>query len=301
MKKFAASLFGTSKEAVDLKRREEVSQILPLADCSHDCESCTTKYPTSVKIELDADIYNSTKPTACHFVVPTGKTDWPHDATSVPKTVENAIASWIDSSASKFFPTDDASVKVSTSSFPTDLLDIKCQDGECNDILILPFFVWVRKVDYHNVNSLLDELVPTLIKSHESGTPPPSEIQSYKVELDKQRSYIFLCSHTTRDKRCGVTAPLMKREMDSRLRETGHYRDVGDDTPDGVNVAFINHVGGHKFAANVIIYIKTGEIIWLAKCTPAMAQPIIDETVLGGGKVWVDLIRRIQKGKAVEW
>jgi hypothetical protein len=281
-------------------KEEEISKVVPLSDCSHDCVSCTTKFPSSVKFDDgEGDIYNSAKPTACHLIVPTGKADWPHDATSVPKTVENAVADWISESSKGAFP--DGNVKCSTSSLPVDLLDAKCSDRESGDVLILPFFIWLRKVDAARVRDVLTELMPLLIKARDEGSEPPSEVHGYKIEKSLAHSYVLLCSHTTRDKRCGITAPLMKREMDHRLRETGHYRDAGDESKGGVHVTFVNHVGGHKFGANVIIYLRTGEIIWLAKCSPKNAQPIIDETVLGGGKVWSDLVRVVNKEKAIEW
>lgn len=61
----------------------------------------------------------------------------------------------------------------------------------------------------------------------------------------------------------------------------------------GAKVMFINHVGGHKWAANVIIYRKekTGEgekpdeaaqCIWLAKVTPRHVEGIVRHTVLEG-------------------
>ncbi|KAH3677578.1 hypothetical protein WICPIJ_008958 [Wickerhamomyces pijperi] len=295
------SLISKFTEDPKIKRDEEISKSVPLSDCSSECDSCTAKFPASVKIE-DGDIYNSSKPTSLHFVVPTGKTDWAHDATSTANTVENQISKWIEKKSSKIVTNlNEGSVKVSTSSLPFDSLDPRCYDGSVNDVLILPYFIWLRKIDVANVDSVLGELVPALIKSREETLPPPTEIQGYKIEPSNAHSYVFLCSHKTRDKRCGITAPIMKKEMDFRLRDTGHYRDFGDDSPDGVFVQFINHVGGHKFSANVIVYLRTGEIIWLAKCNPLNARPIIDETVLGGGKVWGDLVRVVQKSKGIQW
>jgi hypothetical protein len=42
------------------------------------------------------------------------------------------------------------------------------------------------------------------------------------------------------------------------LRPLGLLRDLHDERPGGVGIYFINHVGGHKFAANVIIYRRAG-------------------------------------------
>lgn len=278
----------------------EISEIVPLSDCSHDCDSCSTKLPASFAIS-DQNMYNSAKKIDLHFVVPTNKSDWQRDATSTSNTVENALCKWADSKAAKTC-LPDGNIKVSASSFPTDFTDPKALRGQVNDILILPYFVWVKKIEHTQVSSVMTELIPILIqKRNEGATDVPQKLQGLSIELSPALSYIFLCSHKSRDKKCGITAPLMKKEMEQRLRETGNYRDIGDDRPNGVHVVFVNHVGGHKFAANVIIYLRTGEMIWLAKCSPKNAKPIIDETVLGGGKVWGDLVRRVQKEKSIQW
>lgn len=290
-------LWGGS--TVESQRDQEISQIVPLATCNAECEGCSTKFPSSVKIDNDADIYKSSKPTDIHFIVPTSKSDWQHDATSTPNTIENAIVKWKEQNGDNIVK--GGNIKVSTSSLPFDSMDPRCYKGEVNDVLILPFFVWLQKIDLLNISSVLNELLPILYKSRDEGTKLPSEIQGFTIKPVPEQAFVFLCSHKTRDKRCGVTAPLMKKEMDMHLRELELYRDIGDERPNGVNVQYINHVGGHKFAANVIIYMKTGEIIWLAKCNPANAIPIIDQTILGGGKVWGDLVRVVQKNKGIDW
>jgi len=38
----------------------------------------------------------------------------------------------------------------------------------------------------------------------------------------------------------------------------GLYRDIHDERPGGVGIYFISHVGGHKFAANVMVYRRAG-------------------------------------------
>lgn len=293
---FIKSFFTGSTEKL---RDDEISKIVPLADCSHDCESCSTKFPSSLRF-ADGDIYKSTKPIDLHFVVPTGKADWQSNISDTKGTIEYALNKWKDKEGSTIIP--GGNIRISDSSIPLDFSDPRYQKKEIYDLLILPYFVWIKKIDLVNLHSVLDELIPILIKLREEDSKEiPSSIQGFDIIKSNALSYIFLCSHTTRDKRCGVTAPLMKKEMDFRLRDTGNYRDTGDNRPDGVHVVYINHVGGHKFAANVIIHLRSGETIWLAKCTPQNCVPIIDETVLGGGKVWGDLVRMVQKDKAIQW
>lgn len=65
---------------------------------------------------------------------------------------------------------------------------------------------------------------------------------------------ILLCSQRTRDVRCGQSAPLLRKEFERHLRPLGLYRELDDERPGGVGIYFVSHVGGHKYAANVIVY-----------------------------------------------
>jgi|UPI00003BE2E8 hypothetical protein len=277
------------------------------SDCSFDCDSCSSKFPASVSVEEKDELWNSTKEYGLHIVVASGKTDWPHDACLVPGTVGKAVSGWADLSNDKFPELGtSSSIKVTMSSLCSAELDTNEEYilGRRGDILILPFFIWIKNVSAENVGSLLDVMMPKLIESRDKKIPPPSKVENFDdvtVQADGFQSYIFLCSHRTRDKRCGVTAPLMKREMEIYLRDLGLYRDFNDYRPNGVRVAYINHVGGHKYVANVLMYSKTGKNIWLARCRPQNVRPIIDECILADGKVWADKVRIIQRFDPIEW
>ena len=111
-----------------------------------------------------------------------------------------------------------------------------------------------------------------------------------------------MCSHGTRDWRCGKSAPILKRELERHLRPLGLYRDANDERPGGVGIYFINHVGGHKYSANVMIYRREGrrrdgadedvdgpplsreavQGIWLARVRPEDCENIVKYTVLQG-------------------
>lgn len=280
-----------------------------VSDCSYECDTCTTKFP-KMAVEESATLWNSTKPYGLHIVVTTGKSDWPHDATGVEGTLANAVASWGSSSSEKFNGLGDSSViKTTVGSLSNPGLESKKAyiDEKTGDILLLPFFVWVRHLSIADVDRFLDQLVPDLIKFRDEGLKelPNTVYEGFpetSVETDPHQAYIFLCSHRTRDKRCGVTAPLMKKEFDVHLRDLDLYRDVGDSRPGGVNVSFINHIGGHKYAANVIIYLRSlGKNVWFARCTPKNAVPIVDECIVKDGRIWPDEVRIVQKYSPVEW
>ncbi len=118
---------------------------------------------------------------------------------------------------------------------------------------------------------------------------------------------ILLCSQKTRDARCGQSAPLLRREFERHLRHLGLYRDLHDERPGGVGIYFISHVGGHKFAANVMVYrrgainrdgnddgdkaigsAEASQGIWLARVRPEDCEGIVKFTVLKGKVVKPD-------------
>lgn len=90
---------------------------------------------------------------------------------------------------------------------------------------------------------------------------PPTAIQSRACP---HAAVILLCSQRTRDARCGQSAPLLRREFERHLRALGLYRDLNDERPGGVGIYFISHVGGHKYAANVMVY-RRRDFDWYRK------------------------------------
>ena len=108
---------------------------------------------------------------------------------------------------------------------------------------------------------------------------------------------ILLCSQKTRDARCGQSAPLLRRELERHLRPLGLYRDLHDERPGGCGIYFISHVGGHKYAANVMVFRRSGSSgakgetalggqsaqgIWLGRVRPEDCENIVKYTVLQG-------------------
>lgn len=133
--------------------------------------------------------------------------------------------------------------------------------------------------------------------------PVPASISSSFTIKPIPHDYIILmCSHKTRDARCGQSAPLLRKEFERILRPMGMYRDMHDERPGGVGIYFINHVGGHKYSANVMIYRREGrrkdgtdeeidgaplakeavQLIWLARVRPEDCENIVRYTVLQG-------------------
>lgn len=64
-------------------------------------------------------------------------------------------------------------------------------------------------------------------------------------------AYVFVCAHTKRDMRCGVCGPILiekfKEEIQSR------------ELTEQISVYACSHIGGHKYAGNVIIFGTSSE------------------------------------------
>ncbi|OCL13872.1 hypothetical protein AOQ84DRAFT_309841 [Glonium stellatum] len=300
----------------------------PTADgeeCLHDCASCTIKYPNKWSIDEDEELYGHVKGWSTHLIVATGKTDWDEKG-SIMEAVDH----------SKVKPTN-GRLMLSASDMP-----LPEHNTESTAVLLLPAFTILENVTPANVPDLITNYVnsgptntsplsstalpPPAASTSEPQSEPaptsvPASVPAIKARPCPHKYLILLCSQKTRDARCGQSAPLLRREFERHLRPLGLYRDLHDERPGGVGIYFISHVGGHKFAANVMIYRKeiaaaasadkpvpngTGEAagadgegerggkasediqgqaaqcIWLARVKPEDCENIIRYTVLQG-------------------
>jgi len=129
---------------------------------------------------------------------------------------------------------------------------------------------------------------------------------------DVKELVVLICGHGGRDQRCGIYGPVLRQEFERALEREGVVieKDAVDvETPgqeEGkrrARVGLISHIGGHKFAGNVIIYVPpgwrgrngkeselAGKGIWYGRVEPKHVEGIVRETVLGG-RVVQDMFR----------
>ncbi|GKZ39632.1 hypothetical protein AbraIFM66950_000793, partial [Aspergillus brasiliensis] len=284
-------------------------------ECLHDCASCTVKYPAKFEVDQEDTLFGNINGWSTHVLVATGKSDWVRDVADEEGSVMEAIEK------GGLVPSN-GKLKLSASNMPVpDEYHYHEAGKQPTTVLLLPRFTIVDHVT--------PQLAPDLIKyfvnrSPTTTTPLVGDEQQPSIEEQEQQeetitdiesltslrsrpsphsAVILLCSHRTRDARCGQSAPLLRKEFERHLRHLGLYRDMDDERPGGVGIYFINHVGGHKYAANVIIYRrrdfewykKTGEEgaedtegegaaqgIWLARVRPQDCENIVRYTVLKG-------------------
>ncbi|RPA77835.1 hypothetical protein BJ508DRAFT_329846 [Ascobolus immersus RN42] len=298
-----AGLFNKLTSIVGLKSAEPqlppVTDLLPPApeECLSECSSCPD-YPRSfwkAGVERDTPLYGGVKKWDLHVLVATGRDNWMHDVEE-EGGVLTAVGKAIEASGMK--------IKLSACNLPLPPHDHD-DPNPPTSLLFLPSWIHVSPHPLH--------LPPT---------PPTPPIPSYpplptpiSITPIPQKTLILLCSHTKRDARCGISAPILRQQFAKHLGRD--YRDLHDGREGGAKVVYINHVGGHKFAGNVIIYgqnaapvpslsdrqkteaevqgeeakleqvDRSGQYcIWYARVLPAHCEAIVKYTV-GEGRVIV--------------
>ncbi|KAK2747291.1 hypothetical protein FQN57_002189 [Myotisia sp. PD_48] len=277
-----------------------VDPLVDGSDCEEDCLNCTIKYPAMFKTNQDRTIYGKIKPFTNHVLVATGESDWARKVEYERGSLMEAFRKCSSSSSNN---QDDPGLMISASNMSVN------QPGEGGDeisrsgnnspsedgwtsVLLLPAFLFVDRVSTVDVPEFMAQYI---IPAKRTGIQSKSAVsgESSEAHLNNNtklrsrpcpRDYIvLLCSHKRRDARCGISAPLIKRELERHLRPLGLLRDEDDERHGGVGIFFVSHVGGHKFAANVLIYRKHAEqMIWLARIRPEHCEGIVKHTILNG-------------------
>ncbi|KAG8530952.1 uncharacterized protein KY384_004309 [Bacidia gigantensis] len=305
--------YDTFSKAPESRLFPKVDPTVDGEDCDHDCASCEVHLPRNFKVEETRKLYGHVKPWATHMLVATGKSDWVGHVEGEKDSVMEAVKySKIEPSNGKLM------ISASNMPMPEDASSQPPADRPTS-VLLLPAFTIVENVSPSSV--------PDLIRLHVSpSSTTTTPLGQARIDLENQsdsnwqstaetppitppissvittpfttRPYphkylILLCSHRTRDARCGQSAPLLRREFERHLRPLGLYRDLHDERPGGVGVYFVSHIGGHKFSANVMVYRRAesgdggglgeaSQCIWLARVRPEDCEGVVRFTVLQG-------------------
>lgn len=101
---------------------------------------------------------------------------------------------------------------------------------------------------------------------------------------------IFICGHGGRDQRCGITGPILKEQFNQIMASSFKTTELFDQW----TTELISHIGGHKFAGNVIIYLPRPSVagwerhplagmgVWYGRVEPKHVEGIVKETILRG-------------------
>lgn len=225
------------------------------------------------------------------------------------------------------------SVVVSTSSFEAP----SGSSGGLPQALFFPSFSVVDDIGLSQ--SSIAHLLETFVASKSGSIPSGGgQKESEETRPDKEKSLrqsgtirpisaptILICSHNSRDSRCGILGPLLHAEFVHYINKRHTLRNrvmselvvPGDEDNQGtksfashptyrpeavdpahsnqqpINVGMISHIGGHKWAGNVIVYIppdyqinslerSQGGTVPKDKRTESFTEPVVhkDERLL---------------------
>ncbi|KAL8906225.1 MAG: hypothetical protein Q9207_002147 [Kuettlingeria erythrocarpa] len=275
---------------------------------SSNCK-CDIQFPQGLEIDRDRPLINTVASYNQHIVIATGMNDWTSkieneegvgEMARVLKDMTKVKGEWFDPnystliSNSSFKPNDEPH----GSSAPTSPGASNPPSEPSTSLKLFPHFLHFPQItssaahrSYLASNYLGDQTVrPNTIPD-----PPPD----FAPPVPITKPAILICSHGSRDMRCGVLGPLLYHEFE----EHNAYErwDVG----------MISHIGGHAFAGNVIIYIPpnyssasdtdgeawrgrqisplAGMGIWYGRVEPGHVPTVIEETIRNGnivGNLW---------------
>lgn len=144
-----------------------------------------------------------------------------------------------------------------------------------------------------------DDRMPNRDSDNVSHLRQKPELQKEFTSTPIEDVVVLICGHNARDSRCGILGPVLQGEFEEKLNQTPYAlkKDWGttmtEQTTDqkiGSTIAQISHIGGHKFAGNIIIYIPptlkdnplAGKGIWYGRVEPKHVEGIVTKTIQEG-------------------
>ncbi|AEO56807.1 hypothetical protein MYCTH_2302132 [Thermothelomyces thermophilus ATCC 42464] len=284
--------------------------------------------PEGFAIDRDAPLNGSISNYAQHVLVCTGKDDWP-SRIEEDNAGDNLVADLRELVGPRGkFNDPFHNISILASSFPSSPAPKQRPELQTSSVYILPQFKYVPflpRVSFDSVEALVrGYLQPEALHPMHDGLSPIHRDRllrkpAYQSLLwgvrDVREVVVLICGHGGRDRRCGIYGPLLRDEFEKRLPEKGvevlkgaldveaGLEGEGRATIQGeasgreraARVGLISHIGGHKYAGNVIVYLPptlttedgrphplAGHGIWYGRVEPAHVEGIVTETILKG-------------------
>ncbi|KAF2262910.1 hypothetical protein CC78DRAFT_294868 [Lojkania enalia] len=245
--------------------------------------TCTcAPMPPNLDIDRKTPLLNSVATYNEQVILCTGKEDWSsriEEEKSVSGDFIRGLRSLIGRGGEGFDPYKN--ILLTASSFP------ESPHPSTATILLFPSFL---RLTLPPTPSLIRAVAHALLGAN-LHVPPEDDCMFHIIHNKVQtitKPAILICGHGGRDARCGAVGPILRDEFVRMLERKGVDGDV----------ALISHVGGHKYAGNVIIYhpsfpaLRTqkdreegrmsGAGIWYGRVEPRHVEGLVEETVMKG-------------------
>ncbi|OAQ28211.1 hypothetical protein K457DRAFT_58235, partial [Linnemannia elongata AG-77] len=273
---------------------------------SQDCNACPTPckdeehphYPSYLKIDHELPLLHSMKPYIRHVLISTGQDDWDAHIDSDPTQLAHHMQKAIDAGQQRLRD-ENGGKDVPRIVLTNSSRKAETWDGPGWQVVILPDQIVVNDVTPEQC----DDFFEAFLRPAKDGGQDSSKVSISTASVHAgsttflahrwlPKSAIMICSHGKRDNRCAKTAPLLKKQFLQYLRQKDIYGDAEGD----VEIWLVSHIGGHKFAGNVIVHRsepeeKTSMAIWYGRVEPCHATAIVEATIERG-----EVIRELYRG-----
>ncbi|KAI9835239.1 MAG: hypothetical protein M1837_003877 [Sclerophora amabilis] len=271
--------------------------------------------PSGLEIDYEKPLNGSMAAYAQQLLICTGKDDWP---SKIEEGEDGVIAKGLSELLGRGGKFSDPfhRIAVTNSSF----IPVSNQVNATTSAYLLPDFQLLPHIspDTKSMEALAEDLLtrktPEVEKASASsgiGTQELHRLQgTHRIQTHEFcEALVLICGHGGRDERCGIMGPLLRSEFRSAISNSNELTlendrpgkplkglDEAPKTRGSVRVGLISHIGGHRFAGNVIIYIPPkfkgptshalmGKGIWYGRVEPKHIEGIVKETILKGNVI----------------
>ncbi|KAG8743362.1 hypothetical protein FRC10_012166 [Ceratobasidium sp. 414] len=218
-------------------------------------------------------------------VISTGKSDWPHEVTEV----SNSLAEHLSNTHNKLVSSSSAPRPSKSENVPpgvftsveSNRLSVlngsHHETGTAHTVLVFPDYKLVKEVPAtaEGATSFWKAAIdPAVGVEGKRG-----EGWDVHTQVDDPAEY----GHPALE-------DLPEPRADAVLEQLREIRKPDGEYSQRVLILRNSHVGGHKFAGNVIIYFPTGNGVWYGRVSPHEVQTVVGSTIIGG-KVLPALLR----------
>uniref|UniRef100_A0A1J3H8N0 Altered inheritance of mitochondria protein 32 n=1 Tax=Noccaea caerulescens TaxID=107243 RepID=A0A1J3H8N0_NOCCA len=148
--------------------------------------------------------------------------------------------------------------------------------GSDGDVLIFPDMVRYKGIKDTEVESFFEDVLVN------------EKPWRFGREEKLSGTFVFVCTHASRDKRCGVCGPVILERFKQEIGSRG--------LTDEISLRRCSHVGQHKYSGNIIIFSpdSAGKIFgnWYGYVTPEDVPELLDQQIAKG-----EIIQRIWRGQ----
>lgn len=248
------NILGFSTSATPSDQNSNIIFADECSTCDQDC-SVHPQIPATMQKRIEmTNLYNTFKPYKQHILLPGGHGEtWPQSVDE-----EDGVAKDVSTITSK------SPERIMVSMY-------EGEDFQTQPVYLFPSGFEINGLDFEGLKKLADWIVTSKGNVDEI----PDGLFTKDSIISKQ-ALVFVCTHKKRDKRCGVAGRLLMTEFEKEIQEMG--LDVG--------VHGVSHIGGHKYAGNVIIYRKDQRGVWVGdwygRVKTCHVQAMLKECVVGG-------------------